>query len=141
MSKKLPENENLWLKSLTNDLEIRNLNAILEKGKQRKEQTPLGTYLDVIFRANNKVFTEVLTMYAPTLEQMLTEAGVLPIWEARWEARGEVRGEARGKAEGIAEGKAEVVRNLLAMNMPVEMIARAVQMPVENIHALASGVM
>jgi len=93
-SKKLSENENLWLKSLTNDLEIRNLNAILEKGKQRKGQMPLGAYFDVIFRANNKVSMEVLTMYAPTLEQMLTEAGVLPKLEARWETRGEARGKA-----------------------------------------------
>jgi len=87
VSKKLPETENLWLKSLTNDLKIRNLNAILEKGKQRKGQMPLGAYFDVIFRANNKVSMEVLTMYAPTLEEMLTEAGVLPKLEARWEAR------------------------------------------------------
>ena len=43
------------------------------------------------------------------------------------------------QAEGIAVGKAEVARNLLAMNMPVEIIAQAVQMPVESINALAAA--
>ena len=32
-SKKLPANENLWLKSLTNDLDIQNADAILEAGE------------------------------------------------------------------------------------------------------------
>ncbi|MCL2763043.1 MAG: hypothetical protein FWD36_07565 [Treponema sp.] len=64
---------------------------------------------------------------APTLESILTEAGLLPEWIAR------------GEAKGIAKGKAEVARNLFAMQMPVEMIAQAVQMPVEEVHALASG--
>jgi len=123
-SKKLPENENLWLKSLTNDLETRNLHAILEKGKKQERQTPFDAYFDVILRANNKIFLEVLTMYAPTLEEILTEAGVLPEWAARRDARAK------------AEGKAEVARNLHAMNIPVEMIAQAVQMPVEKVNAL-----
>ena len=38
-------------------------------------------------------------MYAPTLEQILTEAGVLPEWAARWETRGEEKGKAEGKSE------------------------------------------
>ena len=73
-------------------------------------------------------------MYAPTLEAMLTEAGVLPEWEARWEAQRQALEKVRGEAR-----LNEVARNLLAMNMPVEMIAQAVQMPVEQVHALANS--
>jgi len=52
-------------------------------------------------------------MYAPTLEQMLTEAGVLPIWEARWEERGKAEGKAEERAilQGvIADKDAEIAR-------------------------------
>ncbi|MCL2763483.1 MAG: hypothetical protein FWD36_09845, partial [Treponema sp.] len=131
-SKKLSESENLWLKSLRNDLEIRNADGILKETKQWQGKMPLDAYFDILLRANRDTFLEVLDMKtAPTLESILTEAGLLPKWIAQ--------GKAEGKAEGEAKGKAEVARNLFAMQMPIEMIAQAVQMPVEEVHALASG--
>ena len=44
-----------------------------------------------------------------------------------------------GEARGEAKGKTEVARNLLTMQMPIEMIAQAVQMPIEEIHAIAAA--
>ena len=136
-SKKLPENENLWLKSLTKDLGIRSVNAILREGKRQVGKAPFGAYLDVLLRANPEIFLEVQNMAAKTrsrektFEEVFTEAGIIPEWIAR--------GKAEGIVEGKAEGKMEVARNLLAMQMPVEKIAQAVQMPVEEVYALAAG--
>ena len=48
-------------------------------------------------------------MYAPTLEAMLKEAGVLPEWAARWEAKG--KAEERAILQGvIADKDAEIAR-------------------------------
>ena len=70
-----------------------------------------------------------------TFEEVFTKAGLLP----KWNAQAEAKGKAEGKAEGIAENKSVVARNLLAMKMPVEKIAQAVQLPIKEIQALAAG--
>jgi len=47
-SKKLSEDENLWLSSLRKDLEIRGMNAILKQGKKQGPETPpLDAYIVV----------------------------------------------------------------------------------------------
>jgi len=117
----------------TNDLEIRNAGAILEAGKRQVGKIAMAAYLDVLIRANPEIFMEVKTMPTKTkkrrtFEEVFTEAGIIPEWISRGEALEKARGEARLN---------DVARNLLAMNLPVEMIAQAVQMPVEQVHALA----
>ena len=44
----------------------------------------------------------------------------------------------KGIEQGIEQNKEEVIRNLLAMNMSMEVIAQAVNLPIEKIRALAS---
>ncbi|MDR1029807.1 MAG: hypothetical protein LBL76_02935, partial [Treponema sp.] len=51
-TKRLPVEENLWLKSLTNDLERGAARAILEAEKEAAREAPLSAYLDVLMRAN-----------------------------------------------------------------------------------------
>jgi len=123
-TKKLPESGNIWLKSLTNDLETRNLRAILEKGKKREGGMPSDAYFDVILRANKKILMEVSAMTTPTLEEILTEAGVLPVWVAKWEVK----------------SKTEVARNLIAKGMSIEEIAQVTELPYENVLALGGGI-
>ena len=136
-AKKLPSNENLWLKSLAN-LKIQGLNDILNEAWRRKEKLPPDAYFYVLSRAYPEIFAEVLSMEAQTkrgkkktFEEVYTEAGFIPEWVAR--------GKAEGKVEGKAEGKAEVARNLLAMGMPEEKVVQATKLPVKEIRALASG--
>ena len=107
-SKKLPESENLWLKSLKKDLEMRGMNAILEKRrKSRIAWNDIDAYMDVILRANPAIITEVHTMKAPTLETLLIENGWTHKWIEQGKAQGEAKGRQEGKAEGRREGKAE----------------------------------
>ena len=100
--KRLPETDNLWLNSLTKDLQASNLDAILEIANQRKAEMPLDVYLGLLSRINPETFVEVMNMATRTkkkprrsFEEVFTEAGLIPEWKAR------------GKAEGKIEGKAE----------------------------------
>ena len=47
-------------------------------------------------------------------------------------AEGEAKGKAEGKAEGRAEGKAEAIRTMIAAGIPVETVAAAFGMTVEE---------
>ena len=121
-SKRLSENENLWLKSLTNNLEIGTADAILKTGKKRVGQAPLDAYLDVILRANPEIFLEVQNMANGTMtfEEVFTKAGIIPQWIER----------------GIEQEKEKTVHNLFAMDMPIEKIAHVTELSVEKINSL-----
>ena len=99
------------------------------KKEQWHEKMPLSAYWYVLLKANPKTFLEVFDMKEKTFEEIFTEAGIIP----KWISQGKAEGEAKGKAEGKAEGKTEVARNLFSMGMPIEDIAKAVQMPVEEL--------
>jgi hypothetical protein len=70
---------------LTDDLEVDTANVILEEGQKRGEETPLDAYLDVLARANPKIFAEVQIMGTrkrrPSFEEVFTEAGIIPEWK------------------------------------------------------------
>ena len=51
-------------------------------------------------------------------------------------AYAEKRGKEEGKAEGKEEGKAEMARNLKAMGFPIEAIAKASGLSIEEIEQL-----
>jgi hypothetical protein len=79
-SGKLLERENMWLKSLTKDLQAGSLDSILDEVQKRGDKAQLGAYLYVLLRANPKSFLEVRNMARrelPTLEEALREAGLL----------------------------------------------------------------
>ena len=139
-SKKLPESENLWLKSLTKDLEVKSVNAILEASGKCAGKAAMDAFFDILARANPDIFLEVQAMANSkkprrTFEEVFTEAGLIPEWIERGRVKGMAEGEIKGKAEGKTEGKTEVARNLFSMGMPIEQISKAVQMPVEELSA------
>jgi len=88
-------------------------------------------------------------MQEPALKKAMTTLEILSqSEEARWryEARQKfLRDQAsmlegareEGRAEGRAEGKEEVARNLLAMGISVEVIAKATGLSIDQIRALA----
>jgi hypothetical protein len=84
-TKKLSDKENLWLKSLTNDLESSAAKTILEVGKEVIRETPMSAYLDVLLRANPQTFLEAWKMAngTATFEEVFTEAGIIPQWIER----------------------------------------------------------
>ena len=123
-TKKLSERENLWLKSLTNDLEIPHLNDILERSSQNEQALSLDAYFNVLIHANPEVFLEVLKMNTATFEEVFTKAGIIPQWIER------------GIERGIKQEKEKTALNLLARGIPIDEVAHITELPVEKIHAL-----
>ncbi|MDR1248488.1 MAG: hypothetical protein LBK63_04205 [Treponema sp.] len=121
-TKRLSAEENLWLKSLTNDLEAGAARTILERKKKTARKAPLNAYLDVLLRANPRAFMEALNManHRETFEEVFTEAGIIPQWIEQGEEK---------KALAIA-------RNLLAKGWAVEEVAETTELPSEKVQSL-----
>jgi hypothetical protein len=118
-SKKLSGADNLWLKSLTDDLERDDAGVILEEGSKRLLFS--GVYLDALIRANPETFLEVQTMARkPTFEEVFTKAGLIPKWIEHGEKK---------KAQ-------EIARNLKTLGLSVEQIAAGTGLSPETIAAL-----
>jgi hypothetical protein len=99
-SRKLPFEENLWLKGLSNDLNAAAAETILEESRDRAAE--IGAYLHAILNANAKTIREILEMAngEVTLEDVLEKAGLIAKWEKRGEAKGVAIGEAKGEETG-----------------------------------------
>jgi len=118
-TKKLSEKENRWLESLRGGLKESSLSVIFEEGKKLAREINIDAYLDIILRANKKTFMEVYKMTAPTLEEILTEVGLVPKW--------------------MEQGQEKTARNLLARSMPIEDIAQVTELPIEKVRSLAAA--
>ncbi|MDR1278884.1 MAG: hypothetical protein LBK02_09040, partial [Treponema sp.] len=133
-TKRLPAGENLWLKSLTNDLEPGAASAILEGRKAAAREAPLSAYMDVLLRANSEAFLEALNMAngTRTFEEVFTEAGIIP----QWIDRGIEQGIERGIEQGEEKKALAIARNLLAKGWAVEDVAETTDLPLEKVRSL-----
>ena len=99
LTKELSEKHNLWLKSLTDDLEgADTVRRLIEQYGEHKENKLYKSVMNLIVRANQDKFKEVKTM-CEALEELMKD---------EMEAK-----KAEGKMEGKTEGKAESVLDLL----------------------------
>ena len=98
-SRKLSLEENIWLGTLNNRLEIHKIQGINKIVQKWEKPGRIRAYLDVIIRANREIFEEAMKMRKkyPTLEQISEEAGLLAEWEARGVKKGEVECEMKGE--------------------------------------------
>jgi hypothetical protein len=82
-SRALPPDENLWLTSLTSDLEIAPAIAILEETRKRSKDVAVVAYLRALFDANPQTFLEVGKMQNETLtfDDVLVELGLTAKWK------------------------------------------------------------
>jgi len=123
-SRKLSEDENIWLKDLydkLNEQEKRRIATEIQKlGKDKAAL--MKAYLYVIQRANLKSLREAGEMFNIDLawDNLLVETG----YAARWEARGE----ARGRQEGILE----IARKMKEMGFLAEQIQAVTGLPAES---------
>jgi len=111
VSEKLPEEDNLWLNSLRDDLST----AQLERFALSKEpKLPLDAYIQVIGEANAEALEDLHmqkkkgVILTEKLDAYFTEK-----YGPQFIAQGEVRGEAKGRAEERIVAKAETVLTLL----------------------------
>jgi hypothetical protein len=133
-SRKLPAEENIWLKSLRgglNDTEREQINT--EIARQDKN-AQIDAYVQVLAKANPKIIEESFMgkKASLTFEQALENVGLTAKWEARAKAEGEARGRTKGKAEGVFA----VARNMVNMGLPLETVVSATQLEPEKVKPL-----
>jgi hypothetical protein len=127
-SSRLPTEENLWLKSLTNKLDSPTFSRLSGEITRQGKEAQISAYCHVITQANPRIMKETIEMGKKlTLEKVLEDAG----WIEEWEARGEVRGR--------AEGAVAIAQNMVNLGFPVETVVSATQLDLEKVKTLYQG--
>ena len=111
VTSQLDPSENLWLRSLTNNLHERQMTSkLIDEYRKHEKNVLYQSMMDVIVRANTQQFNREDKKMCEALRELMEE---------EFEAE---RGKAR--REGRTEVVKTVVSNLLEMNMPVEEIIK-----------------
>jgi hypothetical protein len=84
-SKKLPLEENLWLRGLAKDLNVAAAGIILEESRRKGKGVELAAYLHALIQANLMTIREVLEMSDEelTFDKLMEETGLAAKWEDR----------------------------------------------------------
>ena len=120
VTSQLDPSENLWLRSLTNNLHERQMTSkLIDEYRKHEKNVLYQSMMDVIVRANTQQFNREDKKMCEALRELMEEE-----FEAE---RGKARSE--GMEEGIKEGRTKmaktVISNLMEMNMPIEDIIKA----------------
>ena len=127
VASQLDPSENLWLRSLTNNLHARKL---IDEYQKHGKNVLYQSMMDVIVRANTQQFNREDKKMCEALRELMEEEFEAERGKARREGRTEglKEGRAEGLKAGMKEGRMEavktVVSNLLEMNMPIEEIVK-----------------
>jgi len=117
-SRQLSAEENVWLKSLSNRLDMSALSRINSAVDRLDKAARIAAYLDVIVRANAKTIEEAMKM------KELPLGIVKALEETGWIAKA-----VEQKAEKIA-------RNMVSLGLPFETIVSATQLDPEKVKVL-----
>jgi hypothetical protein len=129
-SKKLSEQENLWLRSLTKGLRASSLDSIIYEVQKRGNKAQLGAYLTMLFRANRKELSEGINMARnrlPTLEEVFDEVGLTP------------RMIELGVKKGLEQGLETAARNALAEGASIEFVTKITGLDIETLEQIAKS--
>ena len=136
-SKRLTEEENIWLKSLRKDANWRELEKIIELSEATRRRVNLGAYLHALLSANRTYVMEGMNMskresqeIRQMWEQIMDETG----YRARVMAEGEARGEARGVTLGI-DNTLTIIKGL-RKNTPLSQLAKESGIPLREVEKI-----
>jgi hypothetical protein len=152
-TKKLSRSSNQWLKELARDLEREEMRSMIEEGERWKSKTPLGAYLDALIHANSMVMKELITMSKrrETLEDVLTELGLIPKWVAQGEEKGMAigleqgleQGREQGREQGLEQGREQgalqIARRLLKKGWSIEEVAETTELDIGKVRGLTAS--
>ena len=131
VTSQLDPSENLWLRSLTNNLHERQMTSkLIDEYRKHEKNVLYQSMMDVIVRANTQQFNREDKKMCEALRELMEEEFEAERGKARREGRTEglKEGRAEGLKAGMKEGRMEavktVVSNLLEMNMPIEEIVK-----------------
>jgi predicted transposase YdaD len=124
-NRKLAGAENIWLKGLDNQLDVEQINQLAEEKEQLGGAVRVGTYFDVITRANTEKVKEAYQMSTKSMgiRELLEEIGVTAEYEARGEAR----------------NKVVVAKNLIKIGLSPEKIAQATELDLVTVQSLTQS--
>ena len=122
-SKKLPEDENLFIKGLRRGNKTEEISKIINKYDNLLGLDTRNAYIDRLIRANEDAFREV-TVVSEELQRILYEIAVERGWLAEREQA------------VIAATARETARQLLSYGDPVEKIAAVTRLSVEEVMEL-----
>jgi hypothetical protein len=104
-TKKLPDADNIWLKNLSDDLDVKSMDSVIAESIRQGKAAHIKAYINAVLQANLEILQEVTKMgNAKTLQQVLVESGITIDWEER--------------------GKREVARNALREGFSMESVQR-----------------
>ena len=121
-NRQLSVEENLWLKNLTDRLDLKGYLQINTEIARLEETINVGAYLNVLVQANVNILEEAAKMSnaAKSLDEVLERTGIAAKWEAKAEER---------KALNIA-------RNMVNLGYSMENIISATQLDSEKVKEL-----
>jgi hypothetical protein len=126
-SHRLPDEENVWLKSLRGGLKRIEMERIWTEMARQGKDARIAAYLQVIVKANPEIIQEAFMENSLTFEQILEKTGLTAELEAR------------GKAEGKAEEAVAIAQNMVNMGLPIETVVSATRLEPEKVKALYGG--
>lgn len=130
LTAELLEEENFWLRYLTNDLKtVEEANKILSEYEGNQKEKNHKSVMNVIVNANKEVFKEAKKMCEALLELMKDE---LEASKKAGEEAGRIAGEKAGEKAGIIR----LIQTKLSKGKTVEAIADDLEDSVENILTL-----
>ena len=135
---RLSAKENLWLKTLGSELDRNELDQLIKEIQRRPKTPHLEPYLDVVIRANPKIFKEGIKMRkrVATLEEVFVNSGLADIYkaEAKVEARAEINAEAF--AEAVEKKALAIAKNMAKMGLPVKTIVSATELKPKKVREI-----
>ena len=123
-SGKLPEEENLWLKSLAKDLQAANAGSIINRVQKSGNRASLGAFLEVLWKENPRAFSEAESMARrkrETFEEVYTKNGVIP---------GYIE-------QGRLQGMETAARNAMAKGLPIDLIHDITGLDIKTLEQIA----
>jgi hypothetical protein len=124
-SRCLSADENLWLKSLRDDLDSLEVTRISEEITRQEKAMRIAAYLNVITEANTESIQEAMDMKKRlTFEQVMINTGLAAEWEAK------------GMAKGEANEKLEIARKMKKAGRPFNEIYEFTDIPAKTIQEL-----
>jgi hypothetical protein len=138
-SSKLSVEENIWLKELSNKLDMQGFQKITGEIDKLGTNVRVKAYLQAILEANKELVKERGNM-TQSLRRILEESGITKEWEKRGIAEGKAAGialgEKRGMAAGEKRGKTKIAKNLVAKGFEPKEVAELTMLDLKTVKKL-----
>jgi hypothetical protein len=143
-SKRLSEEDDIWLRDLRGGLDGERLRKVLEAGKGMPKGSPVSAYINMVLRANPGGLQEVMRMSEAALEAVFEEFGLTEKWVEQGIEQGIERGIEqgieRGREQGIGQGEEKakllIAGNLAKMGWGIADVAKATELDVSKLRDL-----